>query len=126
MNIKIIVVQLFVMACLVTQARDKISINMGWKFIRENITGAEKPDFDDSKWQTVDLPHDAAVYGVFRKNGNGASSRVGYLEQKRGWYRRHVQYNRKWQGQRVVIEFEGVYRDAKVYINGKLCEGQVT
>lgn len=124
MNIKIIAVQLFVMMCLVTQARDKININMGWKFIRENITGAEKPDFDDSKWQTVDLPHDAAVHGVFRKNGNGASSRVGYLEQKRGWYRRHVQYNRKWQGQRVVIEFEGVYRDAKVYINGQLCDGR--
>lgn len=124
MKRKIIAAQLLLAMCLGTQARDKININTGWKFIRENTAGAEAPAFDDRKWQTVDLPHDAAVHEPFQKKGDGASSRVGYLAQKRGWYRRHVQYDPRWRGQRVVIEFEGVYRDAKVYVNGQLCDGQ--
>lgn len=108
-------------AVVATQAREKININLGWKFIRETIEGAQAPEYNDAKWQTVDLPHDAAVHHEFQKKGDGASSRVGFLPLGRGWYRRHIAYDKAWQGKRVIIEFEGVYRDARVYVNGVDC-----
>lgn len=98
-------------------------LNMSWRFLRENPTGAESTDYDDSRWQLVDLPHDAAIYGPFKKKGDGASARNGFRTQMRGWYRRHLEYDSSWQDKRVLLQFEGVYRDAKVYVNGQLCEG---
>ena len=41
-------------------ARDRL-FNSGWKFIRDSISGAEQPGFDDSKWMVVDLPHDYSI-----------------------------------------------------------------
>ena len=109
-------------AVVAAQARE--NINLGWKFIREAIEGAQAPEYNDAKWQTVDLPHDAAVHHEFQKKGDGASSRVGFLPLGRGWYRRHIAYDKAWQGKRVIIEFEGVYRDARVYVNGVDCGGR--
>ena len=64
-------------AVVAAQAREKININLGWKFIREAIEGAQAPEYNDAKWQTVDLPHDAAVHHEFQKKGDGASCRSG-------------------------------------------------
>lgn len=97
----------------------KESLNLGWKFIRENIAGAESPDFSDRTWATVNLPHDAAIAGSFSR-GN-ALAQNGFLERGAGWYRRHLPYRSQWEGQRVILEFEGVYRCARVYVNGRLC-----
>ncbi len=97
----------------------KESLNLGWKFIRENIAGAESPDFSDRTWTTVNLPHDAAIAGSFSR-GN-ALAQNGFLERGAGWYRRHLPYRSQWEGQRVILEFEGVYRCARVYVNGRLC-----
>ena len=88
------------------------------------VVAAQAPEYNDAKWQTVDLPHDAAVHHEFQKKGDGASSRVGFLPLGRGWYRRHIAYDKAWQGKRVIIEFEGVYRDARVYVNGVDCGGR--
>jgi hypothetical protein len=57
------------------QTRTSVKINRGWKFIREAVAGAEQPDFDDSGWRTVNLPHDAQIEGSFQKKGDGATSR---------------------------------------------------
>jgi hypothetical protein len=53
--------------------RDRL-FNTGWKFIRDTISGAEQPGFDDSKWMVVDLPHDysimtQAIVRPFAKSG---------------------------------------------------------
>ncbi len=106
------------------EARERHNINLGWKFLRSEAAGAEQPSYNDAKWQAVDLPHDAAVYGAFAKQGDGASARNGFRKQGRGWYRRHLTVPAEWQGKRLVLEFEGVYRDAKVYVNGQLCDGE--
>lgn len=105
-------------------AREKTRINLGWKHQHGELPGAEAKVYDDSKWTTVNLPHDAAVYGEFKEKGEGRSARNGYRPLRRGWYRKQINYNEAWQGKRVILEFEGVYRDAKVYINGSLCEGK--
>lgn len=104
-------------------AREKLSINLGWKYHSGDIANAAAPTFDDASWQSLDLPHDASVYGPFLKEGNGASSRNGYRPLGKGWYRKAIDFNPQWQGKHIVLEFEGVYRKAQVYVNGTLCEG---
>ena len=67
-NIAVVIVFMGIMSSGYAQ-KDDISIhrdrlfNSGWKFIRDSVQGAEKPGFDDSKWMTVDLPHDYSIYG---------------------------------------------------------------
>jgi len=102
-----------------SMAREKTCVNTNWKFIRECVAGAEATGYNDSKWKTVNLPHDAQVDHEFQKEGDGASACNGYLPLGKGWYRKHIAYDKSWDGQRVILEFEGVYRDAKVYLNGK-------
>ena len=105
-------------------AREKVSLNLGWKYQAGIIENAQSVGFNDKGWQIVNLPHDAQVIGPFVKKGQGASNRNGYRPQGRGWYRKTLNYDKAWQGKRIVLEFEGVYRDAKVYVNGQLCEGK--
>ena len=105
-------------------AREKVSLNLGWKYQAGIIGNAQSVGFNDKGWQIVNLPHDAQVVGPFVKKGQGASNRNGYRPLGRGWYRKTLNYDKAWQGKRIVLEFEGVYRDAKVYVNGQLCEGK--
>lgn len=106
-----------------TIAREKIRINMGWKYQKGEVANAVGRDADDSRWETVNLPHDAAIYGEFCKDVNGGMNRNGYRPLGKGWYRKHLIYNNAWEGKRVILEFEGVYRDAKVYVNGSQLDG---
>lgn len=113
-----------IMLCAVAmQAREKININMGWMFLRSEAMHAEEVTYDDSGWQRINLPHDAVVGEPFYDYEHGATAISGFLPIGSGWYRKHITYDETWRGQRVMIEFEGVYRDAKVYINGQLCDG---
>lgn len=102
--------------------------NKEWKFIRDSIAGAEVPAFDDSKWRTIDVPHDFAIedlkiqnenqIGPFKKiekDGNNS----GYLPGGTGWYRKHFTLDRKDQGKTVQILFDGVMMFSDVWINGK-------
>ena len=107
-----------------TFAREKKCINLGWKHHSGILENAQAMDFNDKDWQMVNLPHDAQVVGLFVKQGNGASNRNGYRPLGCGWYRKTIDYDKAWDGKRIVLEFEGVYRDAKVYVNGNLCEGK--
>ena len=41
------------------------NFNQGWRFHLGDAAGAEATTFDDSKWQSVTVPHDWAIYGPF-------------------------------------------------------------
>jgi len=90
--------------------------------------GPARPDFDDSGWQKVSLPHDWVVDLPF--SGEASHSHgykcVGwrYPENSVGWYRKHLFIPSDDQGRRIVIEFEGVYRDSQVYCNGCYLGGE--
>lgn len=105
---------------LTATARERTLLNFGWKFLRVDTVGAEAASFDDRRWQTVDLPHDASISGPFQK-GKGGTVRNGFRSLGRGWYRRHLAYDANWEGKRVILTFEGIYRLATVYVNGKAC-----
>ena len=84
--------------------------------------GAAAADFDDSAWRTLDLPHDWAVEVPF--DGRGTASH-GYKAVGRnfpdtsvGWYRKSFFIPNSDLGRRISIEFDGVFRDSKVWING--------
>ena len=56
---------LFSVSLIQAQVRTQQTFEKGWKFTREDKTEFVKTDFDDSKWQSVTIPHDWAIYGPF-------------------------------------------------------------
>ena len=66
--------------------RWRVPFDFDWRFFREDKAGAERLDYDDAKWQPVDLPHDFAIYGPFEQNvQNGKWN--GFRPLGVGWYR---------------------------------------
>ena len=82
-----------------------------------------KAKFDDSKWRTLNLPHDWAVELPFVRDEVQTShgyKPVGrrYPETSVGWYRREFEIPASDLGRRIWIEFDGVFRDVLVFVNG--------
>ena len=117
--------------------REKLLMDFGWKFHLGNewgtgenpinlgvSTGPAKPDFDDSGWAKIDLPHDWVVALPFDKNAPGDHGYKpigpGFPENDVGWYRRTFTLSHQDEGKRIWIEFGGVYRDSLVYVNNCL------
>jgi beta-galactosidase len=81
--------------------------------------------FDDKDWRTVQLPHDWAVELPFVYSSNADVESHGYKpigglypETSIGWYRKHFNVTNADKGKRISIRFDGVFRDAKFWING--------
>ncbi len=70
------------------------------------------PEYDDSTWDTIDLPHTWNAYDV-------SDEEPGYWRGI-GWYRKHFFIDKKFASKRIVLEFEGVNQRADVWLNGKL------
>ncbi len=71
--------------------------------------------FQDTAWRTVHLPHDYVVEGTFAKNEETGH---GSLPRTRAWYRKSFTPPNDWQGKSVWVQFDGVYRNSDVYLNG--------
>jgi beta-galactosidase len=96
----------------------KLLCDYDWKFILGDPAGAEAPAFNAGGWRTVTLPHDWSIEGkIDPKNPMGGSG--GFFPTGVGWYRRSFNAPAAWNGKRVSVEFEGVYMNATVYINGQ-------
>lgn len=78
---------------------------------------AYAPQTNDSSWQKVQLPHDYIVEGKYSR---AAVRGHGSLPVYPAWYRRHIHIPAADAGKSLWLYFEGVYRDAKIYLNGKL------
>ena len=94
-------------------------LNFDWRFRLGEQSGAERPGYDDRGWETVQLPHDASIYGPFVRDTLGGDRANGYRPRNVGWYRKHLTVARKPAGRRFPLEFEGVYRAAEVWVNGR-------
>ncbi len=85
--------------------------------MESDAKGAEKPTFDDSKWEMVNIPHDWSIEGKFdREAATGGAG--GYLPTGVGWYRNHFILPAFRKGDDCWIEFEGIYMNSDVWING--------
>lgn len=97
--------------------RQEFAADAGWKFFLGDQNGAESPSFSDTSWRVVDLPHDWSIESKPDKdNPSGAGG--GFFPAGVGWYRKTFRAPADWKGKRVSVEFDGVYRDATVYLNG--------
>jgi len=98
--------------------RQPLSADFNWKFLLGDPAGAEAMGFSDASWRTVNLPHDWSLEGKpDPKNPSGQGD--GYFPAGVGWYRKTFTAPASWNGKRVTIEFDGVYMNATVYLNGQ-------
>jgi beta-galactosidase len=89
------------------------------------VSTAIDPRFNDNKWRTVDLPHDWVVELPFTNSDNSDIMAHGYKpvgglypETSIGWYRKHFTVPSKDSGARYEVQFDGIFRDANIWING--------
>ena len=121
---------LIVSSCSVqkTEYQRESPLNDDWKFIREDVHGAETTDFIDSDWRFVDLPHDYSIedldpkegvkqIGPFSEESPGGAS-TGHVVGGTAWYRKHFTLDKADEEKLVKILFDGVYMNSDVWING--------
>lgn len=101
----------------VVAPRESSDFNDGWKFHLGDIPEAYASDYDDSGWRELELPHDWAVEGDFsidNPSGTGGGALPGGI----GWYRKTFYASAKEEGRLWRLEFDGVYMNAEVFVNG--------
>ena len=89
--------------------RQTFNFNREWKFQPGDHTDAGAAAFDDAKWDDVNLPHSFSM-PYFAS----AKFYKGY-----GWYRKHFDVPAGWLGRRINLEFDGAFRVAEVFVNGR-------
>lgn len=112
--------------------RSEYLLEKGWKFTKGEISNAEMPAFNDAKWETVDIPHDWAIFGPFDKNNDlqnvavtqnfetqaslktGRTGGLPYVGI--GWYRTTFHST---PGKQTTLIFDGAMSEARVFVNGK-------
>src|SRR5271165_1697234 len=99
-------------------ARQQVPADFNWKFMAGDPAGAEAVAFSDASWRTVNLPHDWSIEGKPDPKSPSAAG-DGYFPGGTGWYRKTFTTPANWSGKRVSAEFDGVYMDATVYLNGE-------
>jgi beta-galactosidase len=114
--------------------REKLSLDLGWKFYLGNPwgdvcdltkagrnSGPADPNFSDATWRTVNLPHDWAVELPFDRNAdrNHGYKTIGpgYPQNNIAWYRRSFEVTKADSGKRIWLDFDGVYRNCDVFVN---------
>jgi beta-galactosidase len=128
-------------------SREKVNFDRDWKFHLGHAADPAKdfnfkvsnifsktgkaegtaidPKFDDKDWRSLDLPHDWAVELPFENSPNFDVVAHGYKpigglfpQNSVGWYRKSFTIAKADSGQRFAIQFDGVFRDAMVWVNG--------
>jgi len=98
-------------------SRQRLLMDFNWKFQLGDQQGTEQTLYDDSNWRMLNLPHDWSIEGEYNKDElTGGSG--GYLPTGMGWYRRHFQLDKNDLSKHIWIEFDGVYMNSDVWING--------
>jgi len=129
------------------KAQEKISLDEAWKFHFGNAAHPEKdfdystislfhksnvftttvinPKFVDTSWTSVNVPHDWVVALPFQNTASFDVESHGYKtigglypETSIGWYRKHFSVAKSKSDKRFEIQFDGIYRNATVWING--------
>lgn len=89
----------------------------GWRFYKGDQSSASQPGFDDRQWRDVDLPHDWSIEGPINQQAP-AGGAGAYLPTGIGWYRRHFKAPTSWRRHVISVEFDGVYMQSDVWLNG--------
>ena len=124
---------LFIISCsnqteISTIGRTK-SFDEGWRFIKDSLSGAESPDFNDSSWRIIDVPHDWSIEDLQGQNGEDIigpfdksaidKGTSAYLVGGIGWYRKNFTIREEDKDKIAYLQFDGVYMNSDVWLNGK-------
>ncbi|TDU43040.1 beta-galactosidase [Gelidibacter sediminis] len=117
------------------QERTVLTLKKNWKFHKGDVENASSQSFDDSKWETVTVPHDWAIKGPFDKeidkqtvaivqNGEKVATektgRTGALPYIGiGWYRNQFDIPNFDSEKKVILLFEGAMSEPEIFLNGK-------
>lgn len=99
------------------QSLGRHSFNDGWRFLLKDEEAAKLPTYNDQQWRHLRLPHDWSIEGDFSKE-HPATNQGGALPGGIGWYRKTFHIPREAEDKQVYIDFDGVYRNSEVWING--------
>lgn len=118
-----------------TQTRTETMLEKGWKFTRNDNPEHANINFNDSKWQSVRVPHDWAIYGPFDKSNDihrmaivqdGQTTAIEHYGRTgglpftgTGWYRNTFSILDFSKDKMVSIKFDGAMSNARVFVNGK-------
>jgi beta-galactosidase len=110
---------LLMVACGATAKKGRITndFNANWNFSLGDHPNAIQPNFDVSNWRTLQLPHDWSIEGEFSDTYPTKPSQ-GALPAGMGWYRKTFTLPADWDNKSVSIEFDGVFKNSEVWING--------
>ena len=97
-------------------SRVTVRFDSGWRFLKSDPRGAERPEFDDRAWRALSVPHDWNVDGSF--GPQSAAGEGGILPAAVGWYRKRFTLAAEYASRRVFVDFDGVTANSEVWING--------
>jgi beta-galactosidase len=103
--------------------RSTILLDDEWKFYKGNFQMASSPNFDDTDWRNVDLPHDWSIEDIagtsspFNPDAPGQTSSA-FTVGGTGWYRKSFVIDSTATGKKIHIQFDGIYMNAEVWLNG--------
>jgi len=98
------------------EARKVINIDKNWKFHEGRLSNAQVTGFNDTGWKMVNVPHDWRIHDRYDKNNRRES---GYLPKGIGWYRKCLDIKPEYEGKRIYVSFDGVFRNCTVWVNGQ-------
>lgn len=106
-----------------------ISFDEGWRFMKDTLSGAESPGFNDSGWRIIDVPHDWSIEDLPRQNGVDIigpfdksaidKGTTGYMVGGTGWYRKNFTIREQDKDKIAYLQFDGVTVRSDVWLNGK-------
>lgn len=102
-----------------SQPRVRQNFNQDWKFFLGDEATAKLPGFKDGGWRRLDLPHDWSIEGKFDEK-NPAKPEGGGLPTGVAWYRKSFTLSAALKKMNLYIEFDGLYKNSEVWINGHL------
>ncbi|HSZ87599.1 MAG TPA: beta-galactosidase GalB [Puia sp.] len=99
-------------------AQQRVSnFDKGWRFNLGEVSDAQETSYNDNSWRQLSLPHDWSIEGKFDKD-NPSTQSGGALPGGIGWYRKTFSLPLSEKNKNIFIDFDGVYRNSKVWING--------
>jgi beta-galactosidase len=100
-----------------SEVRQTENFGRDWRFYLGDLKDAQKPTFCDTSWRRLNLPHDWSIEGEF-SDKNPATPGGGALPGGIGWYRKSFTLAESDKNKCVFVDFDGVYRNSEVWING--------
>lgn len=97
--------------------RQTQNFDSGWKFLLGDAAGAKNANYNDAGWRSLNLPHDWSIEGNFDEK-NPTTQAEGGLPAGIGWYRKTFALPKASARKKIFIDFDGVYRNSEVWING--------